>query len=32
VVYDLDALLDRVTPANRHSEVDLGRPVGKEIW
>jgi antitoxin component of MazEF toxin-antitoxin module len=32
VVYDLDALLDRVTPGSRHSEADQGRPVGKEIW
>jgi antitoxin component of MazEF toxin-antitoxin module len=32
VVYDLDAMLGQVTPENRHSEADWGRPVGKEIW
>jgi antitoxin component of MazEF toxin-antitoxin module len=31
VGYDLDAMLDRVTPENRHSEMDWGPPVGKEI-
>lgn len=28
--YDLDQLLDRITPENLHSEVDFGGPVGKE--
>lgn len=29
-VYDLDALLDRITEANRHGEVATGRSVGNE--
>jgi len=28
----LAALLERITPANRHQEVDWGQPVGKEVW
>jgi hypothetical protein len=32
LAYDLDAMIDSVTPANRHSETDWGRPVGKEVW
>jgi antitoxin component of MazEF toxin-antitoxin module len=28
----LAALLERITPANRHQEVDWGQPVGKEMW
>jgi antitoxin MazE len=28
----LDALLDGITPDNRHDEVDVGRPVGNEMW
>ncbi|EGV20421.1 AbrB/MazE/SpoVT family DNA-binding domain-containing protein [Thiocapsa marina] len=28
--YDLARLLDGITPANLHSEVDFGGPVGKE--
>jgi antitoxin MazE len=28
--YDLDQLLDRITPENLHSEVDFGGPIGKE--
>jgi antitoxin MazE len=31
-VYTLDELVDRITPENRHDEVDWGRPVGKEAW
>ena len=29
---DLDALIDRITPENRHEAIDWGVPVGKEIW
>ena len=32
VVYSLDALLGGITPRNRHSEVETGTPVGREIW
>ena len=28
----LAALLERITPANRHQEVDWGPQVGKEMW
>lgn len=28
--YDLDELVAGITPANRHGEVDLGSPVGRE--
>ena len=31
-VYDLDALLDQMTPGTFPDEVDFGPPVGKEIW
>ncbi len=30
--YTLKELLDQVTPANRHDEVDFGPAVGKEVW
>jgi len=26
------AVFDRITPENRHAEVDMGPPVGKEEW
>jgi len=29
---DLEELLRRVTPKNRHDEVDSGEPVGREAW
>jgi antitoxin MazE len=29
--YDLDQILDRITPENLHEAVDFGAPVGKEI-
>lgn len=32
VAYDLDALLDDITPRNRHAEIETGAPVGKEVW
>lgn len=28
--HDLDELVSRITPENRHAEIDLGRPVGRE--
>ncbi|MGI8840666.1 MAG: AbrB/MazE/SpoVT family DNA-binding domain-containing protein [Caulobacteraceae bacterium] len=31
-VYDLDRLLDAVTPETFPEEVDFGRPVGQEVW
>lgn len=30
--FDLDALLDRMTPESFPEEVDFGPPAGKEIW
>jgi antitoxin MazE len=30
--YDLDELLDRMTPDTFPDDVDLGPPVGNEIW
>lgn len=30
--YTLDELLKGVTPDNIHSEIDMGMPVGNEIW
>ena len=29
---DVQALIDRITPENRHEETDWGAPVGKEFW
>ncbi len=31
-VYDLGALLDRMTPDTFHEDVDFGPPTGAEIW
>lgn len=28
----LEALLAQITPENLHGEIDMGPPVGKEIW
>ena len=28
----LDALLEQVTEQNRHTEIDTGTAVGREIW
>ena len=28
----LEDLVQRITPENRHSEIDWGQPVGKELW
>lgn len=30
--FTLEALLDQVTPENRHTEVSTGKRVGKEVW
>ena len=30
--YSLDDLLAGVTPQNRHSEIETGRSVGREVW
>ena len=30
--YDLSDLLKRVTPKNRHEEIDTGDPAGREGW
>lgn len=30
VIYDLDALLDGITPENTHAPVSTGRPIGRE--
>ena len=31
-VYDLDQLLDQMTPETFHDEEDFGPPVGQEAW
>ena len=31
-VFDLDTLINGITDDNRHDLIDMGRPVGKEIW
>lgn len=31
-VVDLKALVDAITPENRHEEIDWGPPQGKEVW
>ena len=30
--YDLDELVKGITRENRHEEIELGGPVGKEVW
>ena len=30
--YDLDSLVEAITPDNRHEETDWGAPAGREIW
>jgi antitoxin MazE len=30
--YTLEDLVARITPENRHTETDTGRPVGNEVW
>jgi antitoxin MazE len=29
--YSLEELVDGITPANRHDEIDLGPPMGREL-
>lgn len=29
---DLEAMLDQITEANLHSEVDVGPAMGQEVW
>ena len=31
-VYDLDSLLDQMSPDTFPEDIDLGQPVGNEIW
>jgi antitoxin MazE len=31
-VYRLDDLVKRITPKNLHHGIDMGAPVGREIW
>ncbi len=30
--YTLEGLLSGVTEDNVHNEIDMGKPVGKEVW
>jgi antitoxin MazE len=30
--YTLQQLVSKITPGNRHSETNWGKPEGKEIW
>src|SRR5258706_53237 len=30
--YTLEELVARITPENRHEEIDWGPPVGNEVW
>lgn len=30
--YDLDDLLERMTPDTFHEEIDFGAPIGDETW
>jgi antitoxin MazE len=32
VPYAIDALVAGITEENRHDPVDMGRPVGDEVW
>ena len=32
IQYDLDTLLAGITDENRHDPVDMGAPVGNEVW
>ena len=32
IEYDLDSLVEDITPKNSHGETDFGPPVGKEAW
>ena len=28
----LEDLVERITPENRHAEIETGEPVGNEVW
>jgi antitoxin MazE len=28
----LGSLVDKITPENRYTEIDWGKPMGKEVW
>jgi antitoxin MazE len=30
--YSLADLVSKITPGNRHREIDFGPPVGREVW
>lgn len=30
--YDLEELVSRITPKNRHAAIDIGPAVGNEVW
>jgi antitoxin MazE len=30
--YDIEALVAGITDENRHEPVDMGKPLGKEVW
>ena len=30
--FDLESLLEQITPENLHSEMETGPPRGKEVW
>ncbi len=30
--YDLDTLIEGITPKNQHSPADFGEPMGHEVW
>ena len=30
--YQLADLLSKITPGNKHSEINSGQPLGEEIW
>lgn len=30
--YDLDTLVGAITDENRHGSVDMGKPIGNEVW
>jgi antitoxin MazE len=30
--YSLASLVKKITSANRHPEIDFGKPVGREVW
>jgi antitoxin MazE len=32
VRYDIETLVAGITDGNRHDPVDMGKPVGREIW